>query len=258
MAGARPELLSLLLSTDDIEVFLDNLARTASESLGASCAVTVRSGRMPLTAAHSDSLAAAVDEAQYEQGQGPCLHALDSGDIVAIPDVTRDDRWAGYHAHALAHGVRSSLSLPLQADGLTTGALNLLREHPRLRRPHLDVRSDSSGRARRRCRRRRRAAGTAGGAHDSAARSSRHSSCHRPRHRHPHGPTAVYRRRGNRPTTQRITKPQPQSPRPRHRPRHRCWRSTARAGLVRRPEVDRPPRTPWGRGRMMTSPLFAA
>jgi GAF domain-containing protein len=128
MAGARPELLSLLLSTDDIEVFLDNLARTASESLGASCAVTVRSGRMPLTAAHSDSLAAAVDEAQYEQGQGPCLHALDSGDIVAIPDVTRDDRWAGYHAHALAHGVRSSLSLPLQADGLTTGALNFYSE----------------------------------------------------------------------------------------------------------------------------------
>ena len=126
MAGARPELLSLLLSTDNIEVFLDNLARTASESLGASCAVTVRSGRMPLTAAHSDSLASAVDEAQYEQGQGPCLHAMDSGDIVDIPDVTMDDRWAGYHAHALAHGVRSSL--PLQADGLTTGALNFYSE----------------------------------------------------------------------------------------------------------------------------------
>jgi GAF domain-containing protein len=66
-----------------------------------------------------------VDESQYEASQGPCLHALDSGEIVTVPDITRDDRWTDYLAHALAHGVRSSLSLPLQADGETAGALNL-------------------------------------------------------------------------------------------------------------------------------------
>ena len=125
---ALPELVALLLSTSSVEDALADLARVAAASFtGApvSCGVTLRRDRQPLTVASSDDLARAMDEVQYGQGTGPCLESLETGQIVSVPDLTAETRWDGYTAHALAHGVASSLSLPLTADGTSIGALNL-------------------------------------------------------------------------------------------------------------------------------------
>lgn len=43
---------------------------------------------------------------------------------VTVPDYGAEDRWTDYPLKALAHGVRSSLSLPLTVDGTSIGALN--------------------------------------------------------------------------------------------------------------------------------------
>jgi len=124
-AAAVPELVSLLLTTRSVEHFLEHLAVTAATTLGASCGITIRRGDQPLTVASSDALAAAVDEVQYGEGQGPCLHAMNAGELVAMPDISTEVRWGGYPAYAAAHGVRSSLSLPLADQGEVSGALNL-------------------------------------------------------------------------------------------------------------------------------------
>jgi GAF domain-containing protein len=124
-AAAVPELVSLLLTTRSVETFLEHLAGTAATTLGASCGITIRRGDQPLTVASSDALAAAVDEVQYGEGQGPCLHSMSSGEVVSVPDVSKEVRWGGYPAYATAHGVRSSLSLPLVDQGEISGALNL-------------------------------------------------------------------------------------------------------------------------------------
>jgi GAF domain-containing protein len=79
----------------------------------------------PLTVASTDALAAQVDEVQYGLDQGPCLHALRTGTLVSIHDLTSDQRWASYAATALQHGIRSSLSLPLSNGSNTIGAFNL-------------------------------------------------------------------------------------------------------------------------------------
>ena len=125
-------LLALLLSTPDLEAFLDGLAVQAASFLDrpVSCGITVRRERSPMTVASSDALASAVDELQYSRGQGPCLQALETGVSVSVPEMLEETRWGGYPAHALAQGVRSSLSLPMRAAGTVLGALNLYSTQP--------------------------------------------------------------------------------------------------------------------------------
>jgi GAF domain-containing protein len=73
----------------------------------------------------SDPRADQVDEVQYQHDEGPCLTSLDTGEVVHVEDLVDDDRWGEYRTRALAHGVRSSLSLPLDTGGNVIGALNI-------------------------------------------------------------------------------------------------------------------------------------
>jgi GAF domain-containing protein len=88
-----------------------------------------REGR-PVTAATSAPLAAAVDEAQYSADEGPCLDALRSGEVVQADDFSAEPRWPTFATAAVAHGVASSLSLPLRVGDRTIGALNLYAHEP--------------------------------------------------------------------------------------------------------------------------------
>jgi GAF domain-containing protein len=74
--------------------------------------------------------ASQVDEIQYQYDNGPCLTSLDTGEMVLIDDLATDERWDGYQMPALAHGVRSSISLPLHAEQKVIGALNLYAMRP--------------------------------------------------------------------------------------------------------------------------------
>ena len=94
-ASAASELQQLLLSTEDIGNFLDELAaRTITVSSGdVFCGVTLRRERGALTGASSDVRTARVDEVQYGNRRGPCLHALDTGEVVVVDDLVDDERW---------------------------------------------------------------------------------------------------------------------------------------------------------------------
>jgi GAF domain-containing protein len=128
-----PELAQVLLSTSPVEEALTKLASVAANAVipPASCGITVRRDGRPLTVSSSDDLATAVDELQYDRDQGPCLQSLETGDIVSVPDLATENRWDGYPAHAIAHGVGSSLSLPLSHEDHPVGALNLYAAGPR-------------------------------------------------------------------------------------------------------------------------------
>jgi GAF domain-containing protein len=129
------ELQELLLSSDTVQEFLGEVATAAARELDAdrfSCAVTVRTHqRRPTTLGTSDSLAAALDEVQYSQGEGPCLHALRTGETVEMTDVAVDRRWPRFAALAAEQGAGSALSLPLgTAPTGVVGALNLYARTP--------------------------------------------------------------------------------------------------------------------------------
>jgi GAF domain-containing protein len=123
-----------LLSTDSVEQFLHELAVLSTRVVadGLSCGMTLRqNGRPPATAACTDPLASQADDVQYRTGDGPCLHAMRSGERVRIDDMSRYHRWPRFSRQAVSLGIRSSLSLPLIADGMPVGALNLYARHPR-------------------------------------------------------------------------------------------------------------------------------
>jgi transcriptional regulator with GAF, ATPase, and Fis domain len=132
LASAYGQLLGLLVEAPDVDAFLDKMVRLATEVVtpAAACGMTVRRDGQPFTVASSNDLAAQVDEIQYGTDEGPCLDALRTGTVVQVDDLSREERWDSYRPHALAHGVVSSLSLPLAVEGETVGALNLYSAVP--------------------------------------------------------------------------------------------------------------------------------
>lgn len=126
-------LQTLLLSTEDLQGFLDQVTQLACRVVvpPASCGITTRHRGSPTTIAHSDERALLIDEDQYGAGSGPCLHALDTGELVEITDQSRDHRWEEYRKHAVERGVRSALAVPLTIPGAdgepgeVLGALNV-------------------------------------------------------------------------------------------------------------------------------------
>ena len=131
--SAVAELQQLLLTTEDIVAFLDQLTALTVKVLpeDVSCGITLRRERGAFTVASSDDRARQVDEVQYGHDEGPCLRSLATGEVVMVDDLASDDRWDGYRAPALGHGVRSSLSLPLRSGDQVIGALNVYGTTPR-------------------------------------------------------------------------------------------------------------------------------
>ncbi|MHA6791914.1 GAF and ANTAR domain-containing protein [Pseudonocardia bannensis] len=131
-AAAAVELQELLLATEDIGDFLQEIATLAVAVLSGdlSCDITVRRNHHAMTVANSDTRASQLDEVQYGHDQGPCLASLNTDEVVVIDDLADDDRWRAYQMPALAHGIRSSLSLPLHTGGQPIGALNIYSPHP--------------------------------------------------------------------------------------------------------------------------------
>ncbi|KAA1428716.1 GAF and ANTAR domain-containing protein [Nocardioides antri] len=121
-------LQTLLLSTNDLESFLEGVAAVAAQVVEppASCGITTQPDGRPTTVATSDARAAEVDQIQYDTGTGPCLDTLEHGLPVEVLDQRHDDRWPAYAERSVALGVRCSLSIPLTLDGdRTLGALNV-------------------------------------------------------------------------------------------------------------------------------------
>ena len=87
--------------------------------------VTLVQGETPTTAVFTEDDAPEIDRAQYDTGRGPCVAAYRTGEILRIDDTLADDRWPEFAASAAAHGVRSTLSLPLLTGDSILGALNL-------------------------------------------------------------------------------------------------------------------------------------
>lgn len=84
----------------------------------------------PTTTAVTDRLAVEIDLVQYETGEGPCLSAIEDGHAVRIDVVAMERRFARVAPGALAHDVRSILSVPLVFEEESVGALNLYSHEP--------------------------------------------------------------------------------------------------------------------------------
>lgn len=127
LASAYAELQNLLISTSELNEFLDELAALAVAVITpvASCGITLRRDGQPMTVAASSPLAREIDELQYGRGMGPCLQAMRTGKMVAVTDLAAENRWGDYPSHAMERGVAGSLSLALTSGSASVGAMNL-------------------------------------------------------------------------------------------------------------------------------------
>lgn len=108
---------------------LRRIADLAVEALppAAAVGITMLDNQLrPTTAVFTDELAPAIDQGQYEDGDGPCLTAFTDSRVVRVDDTrTVIDRWPRFSKDALEHGVSSTLSLPLMAGEDNFGAFNM-------------------------------------------------------------------------------------------------------------------------------------
>jgi GAF domain-containing protein len=74
---------------------------------------------------------AAIDAAQYLDG-GPCVDVATGAAALdlEIPEVLDEGRWSAFALTSAAHGVKSTLSLPLVRQGQLLGGINLYAAEP--------------------------------------------------------------------------------------------------------------------------------
>jgi len=89
------------------------------------CGLTLLIDGKAQTGVFTDPAAPHIDQAQYDSGHGPCLEAFSTGDVIRVPSTADDRRWPEFSAAAFAHGIRSTLSMPLRAGQRPLGAMNL-------------------------------------------------------------------------------------------------------------------------------------
>jgi hypothetical protein len=130
--GAVVETLqNIVVDSSDVNEFLhefcDYSARAISGSmeLPVVCAVTLSRRHRSTTAAWSDPRARVMDEIQHSYGDGPCLHAMNTGTTVLVPDTRYDTRWPEYGQAIAQLGQLSVLAVPLTLDEDSRAALNI-------------------------------------------------------------------------------------------------------------------------------------
>lgn len=117
----------LHFSTTGLDSLLEQIAVLAADTVDADTGggITVVRENKATTVAASDERTTSLDEIQYGNGDGPCLHSARTREVVVIEDARTDTRWRDYHSQAAELGLRSSLSVPLELGDNAAGALNL-------------------------------------------------------------------------------------------------------------------------------------
>lgn len=79
----------------------------------AGCSLTELTGSGYRTTVSVNELSVALDRAQYDAEDGPCLSAAAQGSVHRVNDTVDEVHFPAFRAAAVRHGVHSSLSLPL-------------------------------------------------------------------------------------------------------------------------------------------------
>jgi GAF domain-containing protein len=114
---------------DDVLTEITRIARRAIPGPDAASITLIRGDRA-FTAAYDGQMALDADELQYKRGYGPCVDAGLTGQVLRIDDMATEGRWPDYTREVAAHGIGSSLSVPLPFQGATLGALNTYASRP--------------------------------------------------------------------------------------------------------------------------------
>ena len=131
-ASVLEDLALIVLDGAGLSLVLQRLSMIAARAIPGAVAVsiTVVRDRAATSAGFTGTIAAALDERQYESGFGPCLHAAATAGEVVVADTAAESVYPGFAAMAARHGVGSAVAIGLAVAGAATAALNVYRTGP--------------------------------------------------------------------------------------------------------------------------------
>jgi transcriptional regulator with GAF, ATPase, and Fis domain len=128
LAQTFAEIAQELEKQPSLEATVDEAVRQAVELMpGCDYAGVswLQEGQPIETLASTDEIAALLDRAQFELGEGPAVESLWDGETCWIEDMQAETRWPRFTVRAAELGVRSMLSCQLLSPRQTSAALNL-------------------------------------------------------------------------------------------------------------------------------------
>lgn len=125
------DLARLTLDQGSLDDLMNRVAESALHVMPGcdSAGVSLVTKERVTTAAATDEVVVEADQAQYMLGEGPCLQAIRDNNVYLITSMEDEERFPQWTQKAKDAGINSSLSLPLNVNGSTTGALNLYSWH---------------------------------------------------------------------------------------------------------------------------------
>jgi len=114
---------------DTLAAITSAAVRTLPDVQEASISILHGDGRLD-TVAPTHPVLYALDAAQRELDEGPCLEASEQGLHIISPDLRRDERFPRYARAAGEHGFVAQVGLNLFRRADTRGALNLYSQRP--------------------------------------------------------------------------------------------------------------------------------
>jgi GAF domain-containing protein len=125
--SAFAELSKIMLGEQQLSETLARVAELAKQTIpgAAEVSVTLLHDDKVATVVFTGSLAAQLDERQYEAGFGPCVDAALSGTTIAIENTADSPIYPDFARIARRFGVTRTLSTGLPVQRRTIGALNI-------------------------------------------------------------------------------------------------------------------------------------
>jgi len=135
LAGSLADLARSLQGERDVQATLDAIVHAVVDMVpGAEQASVsvIKRRREVVTRASSSDLPRAVDQAQYDTGQGPCLDTLFEQETARVDDMAAWGQWPEFTRRARELGVGSMIAVQLYVEGERgdLGALNVLSTRP--------------------------------------------------------------------------------------------------------------------------------
>ena len=117
----------LVVHEETLETTLQRIVDVAGQAipgvLGVS--ITLKKGRQPYTAVATSAPIQAIDEREYAVDEGPCISAMDTGELQRLDDTATEERWPKFTQVCREEGLGSTLGVPLKVGADTYGAMNL-------------------------------------------------------------------------------------------------------------------------------------
>lgn len=129
----RVELLALVVEPSG-EIDTQRMCDVCAAVTGVTgTGIMLMSGEVPRgSVCTTDAVSAALEQLQYELGEGPCVDAYTHDRPVLEPDLAApaSPRWFAFTGLALEAGARAVFGFPLHVGAVRLGALNLYRDVP--------------------------------------------------------------------------------------------------------------------------------